>query len=69
MMTNVLKDEVGLCYQAGMNDFIDKPFDTLELLQKINQLLKNDDLLSKTTYAVHVDADGHVDDQLPVWSV
>ena len=40
MTANVLKDEVDLCYQAGMNDFIGKPFDTMELLQKINLLIK-----------------------------
>ena len=40
MTANVLKEEVDLCYQAGMNDFIGKPFDTAELLQKINQLIK-----------------------------
>ena len=38
MTANVLKDEVDLCYQAGMNDFIGKPFDTNELLQKIYNL-------------------------------
>ena len=40
MTANVLKEEVDLCYQAGMNDFIGKPFDTDELLQKINQVIK-----------------------------
>ncbi len=35
MTANVLKEEVDLCYQAGMNDFIGKPFDTEELIQKI----------------------------------
>lgn len=34
MTANVLKEEVDLCYQAGMNDFIGKPFDTEELIQK-----------------------------------
>ena len=38
MTANVLKDEVDLCYQAGMNDFIGKPFDTKELIQKIYSL-------------------------------
>jgi CheY-like chemotaxis protein len=40
MTANVLKEEVDLCYQAGMNDFIGKPFDTAELLSKINNLVK-----------------------------
>ena len=38
MTANVLKEEVDLCYQAGMNDFIGKPFDTNELIQKIFNL-------------------------------
>lgn len=41
MTANVLKEEVDLCYQAGMNDFIGKPFDTEELLQKIHNLINN----------------------------
>ncbi len=40
MTANVLKEEVDLCYLAGMNDFIGKPFDTTELLNKINLLIK-----------------------------
>lgn len=40
MTANVLKEEVDLCYQAGMNDYIGKPFDTKELLHKINQLIQ-----------------------------
>ncbi|MBP9126462.1 MAG: response regulator [Saprospiraceae bacterium] len=39
MTANVLKEEVDLCYQAGMNDFIGKPFDTNELLNKIFNLI------------------------------
>ncbi|MBK6947406.1 MAG: response regulator [Haliscomenobacter sp.] len=39
MTANVLKEEVELCYQTGMNDFIGKPFDTNELMQKIFNLL------------------------------
>lgn len=38
MTANVLKEEVDLCYQAGMNDFFAKPFDTKELLNKIYNL-------------------------------
>ena len=41
MTANVLKEEVDKCYDAGMNDFIGKPFDTEELLQKIYKLTKN----------------------------
>ena len=40
MTANVLKEEVDLCYLAGMNDFIGKPFDTQELLSKIKNLVK-----------------------------
>ncbi|MBK8701929.1 MAG: response regulator [Saprospiraceae bacterium] len=40
MTANVLREEVDLCYQAGMDDFIGKPFDTAELLSKINKLVK-----------------------------
>ena len=40
MTANVLREEVDLCYQAGMNDFIGKPFDTEELLSKIKQVVK-----------------------------
>ncbi len=39
MTANVLKEEVDLCYQAGMDDFIGKPFDTKELLNKIFKLV------------------------------
>ena len=39
MTANVLKEEVDLCYQAGMNDFIGKPFDTEDLLNKIFNLI------------------------------
>jgi len=39
MTANVLKEEVDLCYEAGMNDFIGKPFDTNELLNKIFNLI------------------------------
>lgn len=38
MTANVFKEEIDLCHQVGMNDFIGKPFDTNELLQKIYNL-------------------------------
>ena len=38
MTANVMKEEVERCYDAGMNDFIGKPFDIEELLQKIYKL-------------------------------
>lgn len=41
MTANVLKEEVEKCYEAGMNDFIGKPFDTEELIQKIFKQIKN----------------------------
>ncbi|MBK6373802.1 MAG: hypothetical protein IPF67_11645 [Saprospiraceae bacterium] len=40
MTANVLKEEVDLCYQAGMNDFIGKPFDTNELIKFFNLINK-----------------------------
>ncbi len=38
MTANVMKEEVERCYDAGMDDFIGKPFDTEELLSKIQTL-------------------------------
>ena len=35
MTANVLKEEIGRCFEAGMDDFIGKPFETEELLNKI----------------------------------
>ncbi|MBP8158060.1 MAG: response regulator, partial [Flavobacterium sp.] len=40
MTANVFKEEIDACHQAGMNDFIGKPFDTNELLQKIQNFKK-----------------------------
>ncbi len=39
MTANVLKEEVERCYEAGMDDFIGKPFDVEQLLSKIQKLL------------------------------
>ena len=39
MTANVMKEEVELCYQAGMDDFIGNPFNTEELIQKIYKLI------------------------------
>ena len=40
MTANVMKEEVENCFDAGMDDFIGKPFDTLELIQKLYKLIK-----------------------------
>ncbi|MCK7590550.1 ATP-binding protein [Subsaxibacter sp. CAU 1640] len=40
MTANVLKEEVDKCYEAGMDDFIGKPFNTEQLLHKIYKLTK-----------------------------
>lgn len=39
MTANVMKEEVERCYDAGMNEFIGKPFDVDELLEKIGKQL------------------------------
>ena len=40
MTANVMKEEVDKCLACGMNDFIGKPFDTSELLQKMCLLIR-----------------------------
>jgi signal transduction histidine kinase/ActR/RegA family two-component response regulator len=40
MTANVMREEVELCYQAGMNDFIGKPFETNTLIKKMNELIQ-----------------------------
>ena len=42
MTANVLKEEVDKCYEAGMNGFIGKPFDTTDLFNKMYNLLNKD---------------------------
>lgn len=39
MTASALKDEVERCYQAGMNEFIAKPFDTEDLLKKMKDMI------------------------------
>ena len=39
MTANVMQEEVEKCYAAGMNDFIGKPFDSDDLISKIQNLL------------------------------
>jgi signal transduction histidine kinase/ActR/RegA family two-component response regulator len=39
MSANVLQQEIDKCLKEGMNDYISKPFDTMELLQKMRKLL------------------------------
>lgn len=41
MTANVLKEEVDRCCEAGMDDFIGKPFEVELLLQKLYVLSKN----------------------------
>ncbi|HNS11486.1 MAG TPA: ATP-binding protein [Bacteroidia bacterium] len=42
MTASALEDEIYRCYEAGMNDFINKPFDTEMLFKKIlNQMHKS----------------------------
>lgn len=38
MTANVLKDEVERCFEAGMDDFVGKPFEVEDLLFKMNKL-------------------------------
>jgi len=41
MTANVMKEEVEKCIKMGMNGYISKPFETLDLLMKIGQLTRN----------------------------
>lgn len=40
LTANAIKEEVQKCYEAGMNDFVTKPFDTNVLLKKIAAFTK-----------------------------
>lgn len=40
MSAHTIKGEYEHCIEAGMNDFISKPFDTKELYEKIFRLVK-----------------------------
>lgn len=40
MTANVMKEEVERCYEAGIDDFVGKPFDVKELLIKISKQIK-----------------------------
>ncbi|MCC6384587.1 MAG: response regulator [Bacteroidia bacterium] len=41
MTASVIKEEVQECFNAGMNDFVPKPFNQSELVQKMSSLLLN----------------------------
>jgi signal transduction histidine kinase/ActR/RegA family two-component response regulator len=38
MTANIMKSEVEKCFEAGMNDFISKPFDSEDLVERIRKL-------------------------------
>jgi PAS domain S-box-containing protein len=42
MSANPLSSEMDKCFEAGMNDYISKPFDTKNLFNKIVELMKKD---------------------------
>ena len=39
MTANVTSEEIAKCFQSGMNDYISKPFDSQDLLNKLGKLL------------------------------
>ncbi|MEL6592078.1 MAG: response regulator, partial [Bacteroidota bacterium] len=39
MTANVMKEEIDRCFEAGMDDFISKPFEVEELLHKMAALV------------------------------
>jgi len=41
MTASTMKSDIKKCFEAGMDGFIPKPFETDELLKKIEQLIKN----------------------------
>jgi CheY-like chemotaxis protein len=38
---NIMKEEVEKCMYIGRNEYVSKPFETKNLLMKIEQLLRN----------------------------
>jgi CheY-like chemotaxis protein len=40
MTASVTNDEIQNCYDAGMNEYISKPFDPNDLVRKIAKLLR-----------------------------
>jgi CheY-like chemotaxis protein len=40
LTANAIKEEIQKCYDAGMYDFVTKPFDTNVLLKKIAAFVK-----------------------------
>ena len=46
MTANLMKEEVDSCFAVGMDDFISKPFDTEDLLQKLAALIVTDEITS-----------------------
>ncbi|MCD4681827.1 MAG: response regulator [Bacteroidales bacterium] len=39
MTANVMKQEIDKCFESGMDEYISKPFETSELVNKINALV------------------------------
>lgn len=39
MTANVMKQEIDKCFESGMDEYISKPFETSDLINKINALV------------------------------